>query len=77
MRQYYKDKGDYDRQKEMIIKFFSCADGMELYQLYQDCESELTVGDFAKEEKRILDTIKGRQLSTYLEILMDKTRPGK
>lgn len=72
MHQYYKDKGDYDRQKEMIIKLFSCADGRELYQLYQDCKSELTEGDFAKEEKKILAAIKKRKLPTYFDILMDK-----
>lgn len=73
MHQYYKDKGNYDGQKEMIIKLFSCADGGKLYQLYQDCRSELTEGDFAKEEKKILATIKKRKLPTYFDILMDKS----
>lgn len=42
MHQYYKDKGDYARQKETIIKLFSCADGGDLYKLYQNCKEELT-----------------------------------
>lgn len=72
MHQYYKDKGDFDRQKETGIKLFSCADVKDLYALYQNCKEELTEEDFAKEEKRILAVVKKRNLAVYFDILMDK-----
>lgn len=77
MHQYYREKREYGRQKEMILKLFSHVDGNSLYELYGDCKKELTAADFAAEEKNILKVIRERKLTVYFEILMDKKETGE
>lgn len=72
MHQYYKEKGDYEHQKETIIKLFSHIEYDDFYKLYNECKEELMAEDFAAEEKSILELIHKRDLSAYFEILMDK-----
>lgn len=72
MYQHYQKKGDYGKQKEMLLKLLSCCDIRELYKLYQKCRQELSEEDFRKEEPAILNTIKKRGLSIYFDILIDK-----
>ncbi|MCM1119650.1 MAG: hypothetical protein NC543_09855 [bacterium] len=72
MHQYYREKGEYERQKETILELFAYIDKNDLYKLYEECKKELTAEDFATEEKNILEVIRKRNLSAYLNILMDK-----
>ena len=72
MHGYYKEKGEYGKQKAALLRLLSCSNTGELYKLYQKCRQELTQEDFAKEEKGTLKTIKERNLSAYFDILLDK-----
>ena len=72
MHGYYKEKGEYGKQKAALLKLLSCSNTGELYKLYQKCRQELTQEDFAKEEESILKTIRERNLSAYFDILLDK-----
>lgn len=72
MHQYYREKGEYERQKETIRELFSHINKNDLYKLYGECKKELTAEDFATEEKNILEVIRKRNLSDYFNILMDK-----
>lgn len=72
MYQYYKRKGDYNKQKKALFTLISCCNEGRLYELYQKCRQELTEKDFSKEEQEILKMIKKRKLSVYFDILIDK-----
>ena len=72
MHGYYKEKGEYGKQKAALLRLLSCSNTGELYKLYQKCRQELTQEDFAKEEEGILKTIRERNLSAYFDILLDK-----
>lgn len=72
MHAYYKEKGDYGKQKDALLRLVSCIDSHKLPELYQDCRQELAKEDFAKEEPGILKIIKDRNLSAYFDILMEK-----
>lgn len=72
MHQHYQEKGDYEKQKEALIKLISCCDNRQLYQLYQQCREELSEEDFNKKESQIMNIIKKRNLSSYFDILIDK-----
>ena len=72
MHLYYREKGEYGRQKETILQLFSHVRYDSLYELYWICKEELTAEDFAAEEKNILKLIRERKQSVYFEILMDK-----
>ncbi len=72
MYQYYQKKGNYGKQKEMLLKLLSCCDNRELCKFYQKCRQDLSNEDFRKEEPAILNIIKNRNLSAYFDILMDK-----
>lgn len=79
MHGYYKEKGEYEKQKATLLRLLSCADTGRwrgnrggLYKLYRQCRQELTSEDFDKEEKGILKTIKERDISAYFDILIEK-----
>ena len=42
MHQYYREKGEYERQKETILQLFSHVRYDSLYELYWICKEELT-----------------------------------
>ena len=35
MYQYYREKGDYEKKKEALMKLLQCIDVGKLYELYQ------------------------------------------
>lgn len=72
MYQYYREKGDYEKKKEALMKLLQCIDVGKLYELYQQCRTELTEADFCKEEPNLLKMIKKRDLEVYFDILIDK-----
>lgn len=72
MYQYYRKKGDYDKKKEALLKLVSCCNSRNLYNLYQNCRQELSEKDFSKNESKILNKIKERNLSAYFDLLIDK-----
>lgn len=77
MHQYYQEKGDYKKQKEALMKLISCSETKNLNELYQKCRQELTDEDFRKEEQKILQMIKKRNLTVYFDILLDKNETGE
>lgn len=72
MHQYYKEKKNFEKQKETLISLLECDDTRGLYKLYYQCKNELNDEDFIKEEKKILSIIKKRSIPAYFDILMDK-----
>lgn len=72
MSHYYKKKGDYEKQKAALLKLVSLCDGDKLSRLYKRCSQELTEEDFSKREQAILNKIKERNPSGYLDILLEK-----
>lgn len=75
MYQYYKEKGNYEKQKEALLRLFAVQDTRKLHDLYRLSKKELKPEDFQQKEKSILQEIKKRNLSVYFDILLDKEQP--
>lgn len=72
MYNYYLEKGDYEKKKNVLLKWISCCDIKQLNELYQKCIQELLDEDFQKNETKILSIIKKRHLPAYFDILINK-----
>lgn len=72
MHGYYKEKNNYEKQKETLLSLLKCVSESKLIELYQDCKKELTEEDFSSNEIDILKIIKKRNLTTYFDIILDK-----
>lgn len=77
MYQYYKETGDYEKQKEALLRLLSCSDTRETHKLYQRCKREMTEEDFQKEEEHILELARKRSLAAYFDILLEKGETGE
>lgn len=73
---YYKEKGNYPKKKETLLCLLE-GSNMNWKKLYERCVSELTKEDFAKEETRILQTLKKNNLSIYFDIQLEKGKTGE
>ncbi len=69
---HYKEEGNYAKEKEMLCALISCADSKKLGKWYYICQKEFSTSDFAAEEKKILETIRKRNLSAYFDICIEK-----
>lgn len=72
MHDYYKEKNNYEKQKETLLEFLKYVSESKLFELYQNCKQELIGDDFFDNEKDILKVIKNRNLSTYFDIILEK-----
>lgn len=69
---YYKETGNYAKEKEMLSALISCADSKKLGKWYHICQKEFLAPDFAAEEKKILEIMKERNLPAYYDICIEK-----
>ncbi len=77
MHQYYTEKGDYPKQKEMLLELISCPGRKHMKDLYKKCRDELSAKDFQEEEGKILKAVKKNDLSAYFDILIEKDETGE
>lgn len=77
MYQYYKETGDYEKQKETLLRLLSCSDTRQTHKLYERCRQEMTEEDFRTEEEHILKLVRKRSLAAYFDILLEKDDTGE
>ena len=72
MCQYYKD--DYEKRKPYLLKTVEVCGYSEVKNCYDRCQRELKTDDFKKERSHLQDIVKDRNISQYLDILMEEHR---
>ena len=69
---YYKNQHDYDKQKEMLLCMVRCCKREQAMTWYKKCVEELNESDLRIKELEVLSIIKKVNLSTYLDICLEK-----
>lgn len=72
MYQYYEEKGNYEKEKETLLKLLKCINDEKVGEIYVKCKEKLKIEDFQEKEKEILSIIKRRNLTIYFDILLEK-----
>lgn len=72
MYEYCKQRKDYDNQRQLLIKMVSYGNAGDAKKWYAQCREELKEKDFQDTEEELLQTIKTRNLTSYLDICMEK-----
>ena len=72
MYQYYEEKGNYEKEKETLLKLLECINDKKVGEIYVKCKERLKIEDFQEKEEEILSIIKRRNLTIYFDILLEK-----
>ena len=70
--EYYKEKGDYGRQKEYLVQMMKYCDRDEVRRWFETCRTELKQEDFESNRKNIYEQLKKHNLREYCEVLLEE-----
>ena len=72
MYHYCKQKSDYQGQKNMLIKLLETCNASEILKWYKQCRQDFKPEDWQQEENSILQRIKNKSITTYLDLCLEK-----
>ncbi len=74
MYEYCRQRKDYDGQRQMLIKMVSYGNASDAKKWYERCRKELKEKDFLDAEEKMIQVIKSRNITGYLDICMEKNQ---
>ena len=71
MYRYCKQKGDYQGQKNMLIKLLETCNESEILKWYKQCRQDFKPEDWQKEESTISQQVKNKSIKAYLDLCLE------